>query len=91
MIWWSLKIGKVNATTLEYAKYVLNKKLGGWPLVTGEDNPNSPLDLLAKLYKYEHSPIIALGTDTNPLNVSQRIIYVNYKDKNFLLFLFCLC
>lgn len=52
------------------------KDLGGWPLVTGVENPHQPVDLLKRIMKYGLLNFVNIGIGVNPKNPDQRILKV---------------
>lgn len=52
------------------------KDLGGWPLVTGVENPHEPVDLLKRIMKYGLLNFVDIGIGINPKKPDERIIKV---------------
>lgn len=61
--------------------------LGGWPMITGEDNPNSPLELLKKIYHFGFTEFVNVGIMINPMEPDRHIIKVNRRAKKVILYL----
>ena len=50
--------------------------VGGWPLVTGIENPYEPVDLLKRIFKYGYLSFVSIYVNVNPKNPDYQIIKV---------------
>ena len=71
-----VNLDRVNNYTEAYTLKLLNDEFGGWPLLSGKSNPNSPLDLLKRINKYGLTDLIMITIFTNPKNTTRNIIKV---------------